>query len=76
MLRSDLQFRAFHQGRSEVLPSFYHKEYERMLGPYAELLSWADRTPNLALPNPLRTGGVCLPDRPLSPAGVQLSGSV
>jgi len=76
MLRSDPQFRAFHQGRSEVLPSFYHKEYERMLGPYAELLSWADRTPNLALPNPLSTGGVCLPDRPLSPAGVQLSGSV
>ena len=47
-----------------------------MLGPYAELLSQADRTPNLALPNPLSTGDVCLPDRLLSPAGVQLSGSV
>ena len=47
-----------------------------MLGPYAELLSQADRTPNLALPNPLSTGDVCLPDRLLSPAGVQLSVSV
>ncbi len=47
MLRSDAQFRAFHEGRSEVLPDFYFKEYERMLGPYAELLSRADRTPSL-----------------------------
>ena len=47
MLHSDAQFRAFHEGRSDVLPDFYHKEYERMLGPYAELLSRADRTPNL-----------------------------
>jgi len=47
MLRSDPQFRAFHEGRSKVLPEFYHQEYERMLGPFAPLLSRADRTPSL-----------------------------
>lgn len=53
MLRSNPQFRAFHEGQSEVLPEFYHKEYERKLGPYAELLSQADRAPNLAQMNPV-----------------------
>lgn len=48
MLRSDKQFRAFHEGRSPRLPDFYHHEYKRILGPYAELLSPADRTPLLA----------------------------
>lgn len=48
MLRSDAQFRAFHEGRSPVLPDFYNHEYKRMLGSYAELLSPADRTPLLA----------------------------
>ena len=52
MLRSDPGFRAFHEGRSEVLPDFYFKEYERMLGPYAELLSRADRTPSLEQVSP------------------------
>ena len=45
MLRSDPQFRAFHEGRSTVLPEFYHQQYERMLGRYAGLLSRADRIP-------------------------------
>jgi hypothetical protein len=47
MLEADRQFRAFHEGRSPTLPEFYHREYERMLGPYAPLMSRADRTPVL-----------------------------
>jgi len=47
-LRSDAQFRAFHEGRTPVLPEFYHQMYERMLRQYAGLLSRADRAPNLA----------------------------
>ena len=47
MLRSEPHFRAFHEGKSAVLPEFYHKEYERMLGPYASLLSRAERAPNV-----------------------------
>jgi hypothetical protein len=45
MLRSDRAFLAFHEGRTTDLPEFYHRMYERMLGPYAELMSRADRTP-------------------------------
>ena len=48
MMGTDTQFRAFHEGQSPVLPEFYHQEYERLLGPYASLLSRADRTPELA----------------------------
>lgn len=48
MLRLDAQFRAFHEGCSPRLPDFYNHEYKRMLGPYAELLSPAERTPLLA----------------------------
>ena len=47
MLRTDSQFRAFHEGRSDVLPEFYHQKYERMLDQYAELLGRADRIPVL-----------------------------
>jgi hypothetical protein len=47
LLRSDRQVRAFHEGESNVLPEFYHHEYERMLGSYAPLLSRADRIPVL-----------------------------
>ncbi len=55
-LRSDSRFRAFHEGRSEVLPEFYRKEYDKMLGPYAELLSQSERTPNLEHINPVLSG--------------------
>jgi hypothetical protein len=48
LLRTDAGFRAFHEGRSAALPEFYHDQYDRMLGPYATLLSRADRTPVLA----------------------------
>jgi hypothetical protein len=47
MLSDDSRFRDFHEGRSSALPEFYHREYERLLGPYAELLSRADRIPEL-----------------------------
>ena len=47
MLTTDRQFRAFHEGKSQVLPEFYHQEYERRLGPYAGLLSREDRVPVL-----------------------------
>jgi radical SAM superfamily enzyme YgiQ (UPF0313 family) len=47
MLRSDREFRTFHEGRSPVLPEFYHRMYERRLGTYAELMPRRDRMPNL-----------------------------
>jgi radical SAM superfamily enzyme YgiQ (UPF0313 family) len=52
MLRSDRELRKFHEGQSQVLPEFYHRIYERMLGPYAELISRQDRAPNLEDPVP------------------------
>ncbi len=52
-LSNDSQFRSFHEGESSVLPKFYHQEYERMLGPYAPLISRADRTPELSNTTPV-----------------------
>jgi radical SAM superfamily enzyme YgiQ (UPF0313 family) len=49
MLRTDLQFRAFHEGRSAALPDYYRHIYERNLGKYATLLSQAERTPVLEI---------------------------
>jgi hypothetical protein len=40
--------RAFHEGRSDELPEFYHRQLEKMLGPYRELLTRADWTPEHA----------------------------
>ena len=54
MLRTDARLRAFHEGRSDGLPEYYHSRYERMLGPFAGLLSRADRVPNLERAVPLR----------------------
>ena len=56
MLRQDAHFRAFHEGQSDVLPDFYQKEAERILGRYAELLSPAERIPNLEQMKPLVSG--------------------
>ncbi|MDP2920344.1 MAG: radical SAM protein [Dehalococcoidia bacterium] len=47
LLRTDTQFRAFHEHQTDVLPEFYHYLYERMLGPYATLMSREDRKPVL-----------------------------
>ena len=37
--------RAFHEGKSNVLPEVYHRRFEAMLGPYATLVSRSDRRP-------------------------------
>lgn len=47
LLRTDPRFRAFHEGRTAVLPDLYQHAYERKLGSYAALLSRDDRTPLL-----------------------------
>ncbi|MGH9146769.1 MAG: B12-binding domain-containing radical SAM protein [Vicinamibacterales bacterium] len=47
MLRTDRAFRTFHEGRTQVLPEFYHRMYEQTLGNYAELMTRRDRIPNL-----------------------------
>ena len=55
MLRQDSAFRAFHEGRATSLPEFYHRAYERSLGPFAELISRSDRRPNLDQDDPCRS---------------------
>jgi len=47
LLRTDAGFRSFHEGRTRVLPPYYHRVYESRLGAYASLLSREDRTPDL-----------------------------
>ena len=47
MLVTDSRFRAFHEGRDAVLPEHYHRVYDEMLGPYAGVISRADRVPVL-----------------------------
>ncbi len=44
---SDPRFRAFREGRSDALPEFDHWRFEQRLGPYAELVSRAERKPVL-----------------------------
>ena len=46
-LATDRQLLAFHTGRSETLPEFYHQRFEQRVGPYAELLPRGERTPVL-----------------------------
>jgi hypothetical protein len=50
MLKTDRHFRAFHEGRSPVLPDYYRGVYERKLGRYASLLSPVERMPVLEGP--------------------------
>jgi hypothetical protein len=57
LLRTDPEFREFHEGRSATLPAFYRWVYERKLGDYASLLSRAERTPELGQASPLPGGG-------------------
>jgi hypothetical protein len=47
LLTTDRQFRAFHEHETDVLPEFYHRRYEQLLGPYAGLMSREDRKPVL-----------------------------
>jgi radical SAM superfamily enzyme YgiQ (UPF0313 family) len=55
LLRTDSQFLAFYEGRSNTLPEFYHREFERRLGRYAELLPRDARRPSLEEPASRRT---------------------
>ncbi len=48
LLKTNRHFLAFHEGESNVLPEFYHQEYERLLGPYASLMSRDERLPVLS----------------------------
>jgi hypothetical protein len=47
LLNTDPQFRAFHEHETDVLPEFYHRQYESFLGPYSGLMSREDRKPLL-----------------------------
>jgi hypothetical protein len=58
MLATERQFRAFHEGESVELPSFYRMQLRRRLGPYAELLSIEDVTPMLTDAAPARSSRV------------------
>jgi len=46
-LNTDKQFRAFHEHETDVLPEFYHRQYELALGPYATLMPRQERKPVL-----------------------------
>ena len=45
LLATDSQFRAFHEGRSDALPAFYHWRFEQRLGRYAQLVPLKERAP-------------------------------
>lgn len=51
-LAADPDLRAFHEGRRPDLPRFYRAEFDRILGPYAALLSEAERVPAHTTPGP------------------------
>ncbi len=53
LLTTDVQFRDFHEGNSAELPEFYHREFERLLGPYASVISREERIPDLRSPVPV-----------------------
>jgi radical SAM superfamily enzyme YgiQ (UPF0313 family) len=56
LLRTDARFRAFHDRRSTELPAFYAERFERLLGPYADLLTAEERVPRLPPPTYVPTG--------------------
>jgi hypothetical protein len=71
-LRDDEEFRSFHEGRTSRLPTYYRHLYARRLGRYAELISEADRTPELEMPaapavRPVARPGVAAPLVPVLP---------
>lgn len=47
LLNTNTQFRAFHEHETDVLPEYYHRQYERLLGPYATLMDHEERKPVL-----------------------------
>ena len=56
MLKADRSFLDFHEGRSKVLPDFYRHEFGRLVGAFAELLTEAERSPNLEQDCPVQSG--------------------
>src|SRR4030043_526771 len=48
LLNTNKQSRTFHEHETDFLPEFYHYQYERLLGPYAALMSHEERKPILA----------------------------
>jgi radical SAM superfamily enzyme YgiQ (UPF0313 family) len=49
-LRSDAEFRSFHEGRTTRLPAYYRRLYAKRLGRYAELISETDMIPVMEAP--------------------------
>jgi radical SAM superfamily enzyme YgiQ (UPF0313 family) len=47
VLRTDRDFRAFHERRTATLPGFYRRRLRDLLGRYAELVTDADMVPQL-----------------------------
>ena len=45
LLNTNRQFRAFHEHETNILPEFYHYQYDLLLGPYASLISHEEREP-------------------------------
>ncbi len=70
-LRSDADFRAFHEGRTQRLPDFYRQQFASRLGRYAELISDAEMIPQVE-PLPPRP----VPRRAQASAGAAASASV
>ena len=48
-MKTDPQFRAFHEHETDSLPEFYQHKYEFLLGPYADLISREERKPILSV---------------------------
>lgn len=44
MLKDDAQFLAFHRGETNELPDYYAREYQRIMGKYAELVPLSEST--------------------------------
>lgn len=66
LLKTDEQFLAFHEGRSEQLPHYYRKRRAELIGPYAELLSEEDWIPDLnyQTPSVVDAKMIHYPDKP------------
>ena len=45
LLATDSQFRAFHEGRDQPLPVFYHRRFKKRLGRFAPLVPVEERAP-------------------------------
>ena len=45
LLKQDRRFRRFHEGRTPILPEYYHHQYDKLLGPYKSLVSRSERIP-------------------------------